>query len=188
MFQGGNRPQEAPRGDLGWPKSRAPGAKPHEQLQRRSEACQREALPGRRARDCGRSRRRRRGARNSHGHRPLLCGRGLLVGVAYANNRGSPANHGARGGAGLGPDADRRAGSGRGRLELAERFCSQFFGLRIRCVRLRETGSSGRPAEVRRGPGARSLRRRPPPAAPSQRTPCIRSLPRPRATAIPSFP
>lgn len=122
--------------------------------ERRSEACQRGALPGRRARGCGRSRRRRRGARNSHGHRPLLCGRGVLVGVAYANTRGSPANPGARGGAGLGPDAGRRAGSGRGRLELAERFCSQFLGLRIRCVRLRDTGSSGRPAEVRRGPGA----------------------------------
>lgn len=47
----------------------------------------------------------------------------------------------------------RCAGSGRSRLELAERFCRQNFGLWIRCVRPREPGSSGRPAEVRRGPG-----------------------------------
>lgn len=109
-------------------------------------------------------------------------------GVVYANRLGSPANRGARGGAGLGPDAGRRAGSGLGRLELAERFCRQSprppdpvcptAGPRLQWE---AGGGAARP----RG---RSLRRRPPPAAPSQRTPCIRSLPRPRVTAIPSFP
>lgn len=137
--------------------------------ERRSEACQRGALPGRRAGAVGGA----VGGGAGHVTRTdtahCFVGGGRLVGVAYANSCGSPANRGARGGAGLGPDAGRRAGSGRGRLELAERFCSQFLGLRIRCVRLRETGSSGRPAEVRLGPGAAAF-------AGARRQPLLRSV------------
>lgn len=155
--------------------------------ERRSEACQREELPGRRARGCGRGRRRRRGARNSQDTAHLPVG-GVSEWVGYMQIiAGTPANHGARRGAGLGPDAGRRAGSGRCRLELAERFCRRCLGLGLGSVRPRATNSGG----SRRRCGAargRSLRRRPPPAAPSQRTPCIRSLPRPRAAATPSFP
>lgn len=136
-------------------------------VEMRSEACQRGALPGRLARDCGRSRRRRRGARNSLGHRPSLCGRGIIVGVTYANNRGGPANRGARRGAGLGPDAGRRAGSGCYSLELAERFCGHGLGLWIGSCRPRVTNSSGSKRRCGAAQG-RSLRRRPPPAEPSQ--------------------
>ncbi|CAO2629581.1 Calcium release-activated calcium channel protein 1, partial [Lemmus lemmus] len=70
--------------------------------------------------------------------------------------------------AGLGPDAGRRAGSGCCSLELGERFCSHGLGLWIGSGRPRATNSSG----SRRRCGAaqgRSLRRRPPPAEPSQR-------------------